>query len=78
MISTAPERILNVSNSQFSVARHYGGCTFAGHSYHYDSETDQLVRRDVWNSELKQDKEKAARAKKAEKEKWDSLQGKLL
>ncbi len=74
----APTRITHVTGSQFSVARHFGGCKFQGASYHYDTENDTLVRRDVWNKELKADKEKARRLAKAEKEKWLKLQGSLL
>lgn len=75
---TAPERIFHVSASQFSVARHFGGCKFQGASYHYDAENDALVRRDVWDKELKADKDKALRLAKAEKEKWEKLQASLL
>lgn len=65
----APERIYNVSRGQFSVARHFGGCEFQGANYHYDAENDSLVRRDVWKKKLKEDKDKAKRIAKAEKEK---------
>ena len=75
---TAPERIYHVTGSQFSVARYYGGCRFQGEHYHYDAENDSLVRRDVWDKELKADKEKARRLAKAEKEKWEKLQASLL
>jgi hypothetical protein len=74
----APTRITHVTASQFSVARHYGGCTFNGASYHYDEKTDELIRLDVWQAELKADKEKAKQWAKAEKEKWEKLQGSLL
>lgn len=52
-MSEAPEEINNVSHSQFSVARHYGGCMFQGASYHYDAERDALVRLDVWLARIK-------------------------
>ena len=42
-----PERIRNVSRSQFSIARHYGGIKLNGASYVYDPETDTLIREDV-------------------------------
>ena len=45
---TAPEEIHNVSQSQFSVARHYGGCTYMGQAYIYDTGQDRLIRRDVY------------------------------
>jgi DMSO/TMAO reductase YedYZ molybdopterin-dependent catalytic subunit len=75
---TAPERIYHVSSGQLSVARHFGGCRLNGKEYHYDTETDQLVRHDVWKKELKEDKDKAKRIAKAEKEKWEKLQASLL
>ncbi len=70
---TAPERIYHVSHGQFSVARHFGGCKAFGATYHYDTENDALVRRDVWDKELKKDKDKAKRIAKAEKEKWEKF-----
>lgn len=45
----APERIYNWLDSQLSIARHYGGCTFNGADYviAYDEEGHPLVRKDV-------------------------------
>ncbi len=40
-----PEKIYNVSKSQFSLARHYGGCNFNGHYYSYDPIEDTLTLR---------------------------------
>lgn len=34
----------NVSVSQFSIARHYGGLTIQGESYKYDYANDALIR----------------------------------
>jgi hypothetical protein len=56
-----PEEIHNVSMSQFSIARHYGGIRFNGASYTYFSDTDTLVRNDVLK-QRKKDK-KAAQIK---------------
>ena len=42
-----PDEIHDVSRSQFSVARHYGGCTFMGTRYVYVPLTDVLIREDV-------------------------------
>lgn len=71
-MTTAPERIYHVSQSQFSVARHYGGCTAFGATYHYDEAKDELVRFDVWQSELAKNKqaqqEYSERVRKAYKE----------
>ena len=36
-----------VTQTQFSIARHYGGIKFKGHHYTYLPEGDQLVREDV-------------------------------
>ncbi len=43
----APFLITGVSQSQFSIARHYGGCTFQGYSYTYLPDSDELIRKDV-------------------------------
>ena len=44
----SPEEIHNISHSQLSVARHFGGCKYMGASYHYDASQDALIRMDVW------------------------------
>ena len=48
-MTEAPEKIYGWMDSQLSLARHYGGCTFHGHSYKVDyNDIDQpLVRQDV-------------------------------
>lgn len=56
-MTNAPERIYHVSQSQFSVARHHGGCTAFGATYHYDEAKDELVRWDIWQVELIKDKQ---------------------
>lgn len=43
-----PERYCNVSNSQLSIARYYGGITVNGAEYKYDKVSDTLVRNDIW------------------------------
>lgn len=75
---SAPEEIHNVSTSQFSVARHFGGCKFQGRSYHYDADRDVLVRLDVWMARIKAGKAEAMRIRKAEREKWLAAQESLL
>ena len=65
-----PERIYNVSQTQLSVARFYGGCKFHGADYHYDAETDTLTRMDIWQARIASNKEDAAKAAKAERKKW--------
>lgn len=74
----APEEIHNVSSSQFSVARHYGSCTYQGKAYHYDAERDVLVRLDVWQSRIKDGKAETKRIDKAEREKRQAMQQDLL
>lgn len=69
-----PERIYNVSQTQFSVARHYGGCKLNGADYHYDAESNTLTRMDIWKSRCAISKEEAAKVAKAEREKWADAQ----
>ena len=69
-----PERIYNVSQTQLSVARHYGGCKFNGADYHYDAESDTLTRMDVWKARIASSKEEADKWAKAEREKWTKAQ----
>ncbi len=60
---STPFGVRGVSNSQFSIARYYGGVTFNGQRYTYLPETDELIRDDVlrWltSKKRKQAKEKA-------------------
>ena len=64
------ERIFNVSQSQLSVARFYGGCKFNGASYHYDASSDTLTRLDVWKAQAGASEE----ANKSERERWMKAQ----
>lgn len=50
-----PYGITNVSMTQLSIARHYGGCKFQGDSYTYLPDTDELIRNDVlrWKNHKK-------------------------
>ena len=45
----SPFMIRGVSQTQFSIARHYGGVVFKGQSYTYLPATDELIRDDVAN-----------------------------
>ena len=65
-----PERIYNVSQTQLSVARFYGGCKFNGADYHHDAESDTLTRMDIWQARIASNKQDAAKAAKAERKKW--------
>lgn len=39
-----PEIIHNVSQTQFSIARHYGGIKINGHMYVYNPKDDTLIK----------------------------------
>ena len=65
-----PEKIYNVSQTQLSIARFYGGCKFNGADYHYNSENDTLTRMDIWKANLASSKKEAEKAAKAERVKW--------
>ena len=43
----APIGYMDVSRTQLSIARHYGGCTVQGHHYIYFPAHDELWRDDV-------------------------------
>lgn len=42
-----PYMIVGVAQSQFSIARHYGGIRYQGIYYRYDHAANQLIREDV-------------------------------
>lgn len=42
-----PFGMTNVSMTQLSIARHYGGIKYNGESYTYLPHTDELIRNDV-------------------------------
>lgn len=44
---STPFAISGVSQTQLSIARHYGGCKFKGQGYKYYPDTDELIREDV-------------------------------
>ena len=69
-----PERIHNVSRSQLSIARHYGGIKFNGADYHYDAESDTLTRMDIWKAQIASSEAEAKKAARAEREKWTNSQ----
>ncbi len=73
-IMNRPEKIYNVSQTQLSIARHYGGIKFNGAEYVYDATQDTLTRRDVWLDKIKNDKNAA----KKERENWTKKQGGLF
>lgn len=79
--SFKPERIRGVSQSQFSIARYYGGIMFNGRSYIYMPETDELIREDVFEQD-EQAKRELAKSEKAKYEKLkeaeDARQERLL
>jgi hypothetical protein len=48
--------IENVSNSQLSIARYYGGVNLNGIEYIYEAKTDRLIRNDYLKEYNKQNK----------------------
>ena len=56
-----PYGMANVSMSQLSIARHYGGITYSGDSYTYLPKTDELIRNDVLKWQSNQAKKSAKR-----------------
>lgn len=68
-----PEYIHNVSHSQLSVARHFGGCKYNGADYHYDAKNDRLIRMDIHKAMLASDKKGALLAAKEERAKWEKV-----
>lgn len=42
-----PYGMTGVSNTQLSIARHFGGITYHGATYIYNPITDELIRADV-------------------------------
>lgn len=53
----------NVSMTQLSVARHYGGCKINSHHYVYNPTDDSLIREDVVKWLAKEIKKKQKIAK---------------
>lgn len=76
----APDRIYGWLNSQLSIARYYGGCTFQGHSYVIDPirPDPPLVRLDVLQREQKAAKESEKAKRKADKLAATAAQGELI
>ena len=66
----APDRICPVMGTIFSVAMHFGGAIIAGKNYHYDADTDSLIRMDVWEKMMKEDKDARKKWEDSEREKW--------
>jgi hypothetical protein len=75
-----PERIYGWLDSQLSIARYYGGCTYQGASYVIDMQHPDkpLVRQDVLTAELKATKAAEAARRKTEKAAQATAQKGLL
>jgi hypothetical protein len=58
-----PFVIQDVSRTQLSVARHYGGCLYRGKEYVYLPTTDELVRDDVvrWIATRRKEEQQAVK-----------------
>lgn len=74
----SPYLITGVSQSQLSVARHYGGCQYQGQEYVYVQTTDELVRADVARLVSRLRTAAAKRARTEARERGDQAQGDLL
>ncbi len=74
-MTEAPEKIYGWMDTQLSVARHYGGCTYQGHPYKVDfNDLDQpLVRMDVMEKEKKAKKMMNKKTKPVEQQGEPSL-----
>jgi hypothetical protein len=70
----SPYVINGVMNTQFSIARFYGGVKFNDHHYFYDADHDQLVRGDVLAWITKQRKAAAKAQRDADKAKAKAAQ----
>ena len=53
---STPFGMTHVSQTQLSIARHYGGIKYNGHHYTYFPESDELIRNDVLKWKKKQPK----------------------
>jgi len=67
------ERYYNISRSQLSIARHYGGIKVNGSEYHYNPEDDSLVRDDLHKKMIKQHKEQQRLGKELERAKQNFM-----
>jgi hypothetical protein len=67
----SPFGITNVTQTQFSIARYYGGINFNGSMYIYYPDTDELIREDVM-------KWRAKELKKKHKNQSENLQKELI
>ena len=58
----SPFGIRNVSQTQFSIARHFGGIKYNEYGYSYLPLTDELIRDDVlsWKRKRKRESRKKA------------------
>ena len=73
-----PYLIAYVRQTQFSIARFAGGCTFNGWRYTYDPTDDTLIRDDVLRLVTKRRKAAERAARKAEREAVQMERGRLL
>ena len=74
----SPEEIYRVSQSQFSIARHYGGVQFNGKYYVYDPARDVLIRRDVLAAREKAAREEKSRTEAEKRQAAKTAQGSLF
>ena len=65
---STPYGVQNVSCSQMSIARHYGGIKYNGQDYLYLPATDELIRDDVFRWLTKRERNAKQAAKKSTKQ----------
>ena len=70
-----PPKFYRISQTQMSIARHYGGIVFNGKQYIYNPIDDTLTREDVWKKENM--KKKKSKKKKLSK-KFILIKGEVM
>jgi hypothetical protein len=73
-----PLAYADISNTQLSVFRHYGGGSVNGHAFYYVPETDELLRHDVIKWIERQRSDAVIAKRQAEEAAARAAQGLLL
>lgn len=48
----SPPKFYRITETQMSIARHYGGIIYNGRNYFYNPKDDTLTREDIWKKEI--------------------------